>query len=72
MNVSQSDFEYLKECLIRDILVILVEERGLCLADAFAQLYNSRTFIKICTPATGLYFQSPRYVLSYLDTEAPS
>lgn len=69
MNVSSTDLEYMTESLIRDILTILVEERGLSLADAFARLYNSTTFRKITSPATGLYFQSPRYVLSYLDAE---
>lgn len=69
MNVSTADFEYMKESLVRDILTILVEERGLSLPDAFARLYNSDTFVKMSTPKTGLYFQSPRYVLSYLDAE---
>lgn len=69
MNISLTDFEYMKECLARDILTILVEERGLSLADAFARLYDSETFSKMSTPATGLYFQSPRYVLSYIDAE---
>lgn len=69
MNVSTTDFEYMKESIVRDILTILVEERGLSIADAFALLYNSETFSKLSTPATGLYFQSPRYVLSYLDAE---
>lgn len=69
MNVSPTDFEYMKESLVRDMITILVEERGMSLTDAFARLYNSGTFRKMSTPLTGLYFQSPRYVLSYLDTE---
>lgn len=69
MNVSPTDFEYMKESLVSDMLTILVEERGMSLNDAFARLYNSDTFSKMSTPSTGLYFQSPRYVLSYLDTE---
>lgn len=66
MNVSQSDFEFMKECLCRDIITILVEEKGMTLTDAFDLFYNSDTCSKIEDPATGLYFQSPRYVLSYL------
>lgn len=69
MNVSRTDFEYMKEGLVREILTILVEERGMSLADAFARLYKSETFSKMSAPETGLYFQSPRYVLSYLDAE---
>lgn len=69
MNVTKEDFEYMKNCLIRDILAILVEERGKDIAQAFDMLYNSATFQKLETPQSGLFFQSPRYVLSYLDTE---
>ena len=35
MNVSQSDFEFMKECLSRDIITILVEEKGMSLTAAF-------------------------------------
>lgn len=69
MNVTKEDFEYMKNCLTRDILGILVEERGLDLSQAFDLLYNSALFQKLETPQSGLYFQSPRYVLSYLDSE---
>ena len=69
MNVTKEDFEYMKNCLTRDILDILVEERGLDLSQAFDLLYNSALFQKLETPKSGLYFQSPRYVLSYLDSE---
>lgn len=69
MNVSKDDFEYMKECVIRDILAILVEERGKTIAQAFEILYSSQTLKKLESPDTGLYFQSPRYVLSYLDAE---
>lgn len=66
MNVSQSDFEFMKECLSRDIIAILVEEMGMSLPTAFDLFYNSDTYSKLSDPNTGLFFQSPRYVLSYL------
>ena len=66
MNVSQSDFEFMKECLSRDIIAILVEEKGMSLPNAFDLFYNSDTYCKLSDPNTGLFFQSPRYVLSYL------
>ena len=66
MNVSQSDFEFMKDCLIRDIIAILVEEKGMSLPAAFDLFYNSDTYSKLSDPETGLFFQSPRYVLSYL------
>lgn len=39
------------------------------IATAFETLYNSDTYQKMLNPAFGLYFQSPRYMLSYLDKE---
>ena len=69
MNVTKEDFEYMKNCLISDIIAILVEERGKDISQAFDMLYNSDTLQKLETPRSGLFFQSPRYVLSYLDSE---
>ena len=66
MNVSMSDFEFMKECLSSAIITILVEEKGMSLSSAFDLFYNSDTYNKLSNPATGLFFQSPRYVLSYL------
>ena len=67
MNVSQKDFEYMKESLLREMLTILVEERGMTIPQAFDKLYQSGLVQKIENPKSGLFFQSPRYVLSYLE-----
>ena len=37
--------------------------------EAFRFYYDSDTFKKIIDPETGLYFQSPGYVFSYLEEE---
>jgi hypothetical protein len=66
MNVTQKDFEYMKEVLIREILTILVEEYHMTIPQAFEKLYTSDLLKKIENPKTGLFFQSPRYVLSEL------
>jgi len=66
MNVSQKDFEYMKEVLIREMLTILVEEYHMTIPQAFEKLYTSDLLKKIENPKTGLFFQSPRYVLSEL------
>lgn len=39
------------------------------IATTFETLYNSDTYQKMLNLASGIYFQSPRYVLSYLDKE---
>lgn len=66
MNVSQKDFEFMKECLSRDIITILVEEQGMSISSAFDLFYNSDIYSKLSNPESGLFYQSPRYVLSYL------
>lgn len=66
MNVTQKDFEFMKEVLIREMLTILVEEYHMTISEAFEKLYTSDLLQKIENPKSGLFFQSPRYVLSDL------
>lgn len=66
MKVSEKDFEYMCECMERDVILLLVEEHGMTLHQAFDAFYNSQIFEKLHLPGTGLFFQSPRYVLSFL------
>jgi hypothetical protein len=56
----------MKEVLIREMLTILVEEYHMTILQAFEKLYTSDLLKKIENPKTGLFFQSPRYVLSEL------
>ena len=69
MKVSQLDFEYMLECQERDIATILVEEQCMSIHKALDILYTSKTYSLLHNPATGLYFQSPRYVYSLLKEE---
>lgn len=69
MNVSASEFEYMKEGLVKDMAMLLIEERGMSMADALDTIYLSDTYAKLNEPATGLYYQSARYVLSYIISE---
>lgn len=61
-----SDFEYMNECMTRDIVTMLVEKEHLSIAEAMNVFYNSRTFENLNNPETGLYFQSPIYVYDTL------
>lgn len=47
----------MNECLCRDIITILVEEKGMSLSAAFELLYNSDIYSKMSNPATGLFFK---------------
>ncbi len=65
-NVEDHDFRYLKGQVTARMIQILTEERGLSLEDAFDRVYTSRAYDKLSDARTGLFFQSPRYVLSYM------
>ena len=69
MNVSQAEFQNMKEEIVKDLISRLMEERGLTMQEAFDKVYNSRLFEKLHDPKTGLYFQSSGYVYSYLQEE---
>ena len=66
MNVSQVEFQNMKEDIVKDMISRLMEERGLPMQDAFDKVYNSHLFEKLSDSKTGLYFQSSGYVYSYL------
>lgn len=69
MNVSLSEFEYMKEGLVKDITLLLITEHKMEMEEALDTLYNSETYAKLNDSSTGLYYQSPRYVLSFLLSE---
>lgn len=64
-----NDFEYLIEGMTRDLIVILMEQRKMSMADALDTLYNSETYEKLADPRSGLYFQAPGYVYDFLNKE---
>ena len=66
MNITQSEFQYIRERILTQMIQILIEEEHLSLEDAMDKVYSSELFEKLSDPETGLYFQSPRYLLSYL------
>ena len=69
MNVSQAEFQNMKEEIVKDLIARLMEERGLSMQEALDLVYNSRLFEKLNDPKTGLFFQSSGYVYSYLQEE---
>ena len=71
INFQQTavDKQFLMECLAKDLIEILMEEKGYGLEEAMDVLYKSHTFEKIENEKTGLYFQSPVYVMEFLNEE---
>ena len=63
-NVSPQEFKYLKEHVTARMIQILTEEQGCSLVEAIDRVYTSPIYEKLSDATTGLFFQSPRYVLS--------
>lgn len=69
MNISQVEFQNMKEEIVKDLIARLMEEKGLSMHEAFDKVYTSSLFEKLNRPETGLFFQSSGYVYSYLIEE---
>lgn len=72
MNISQVEFQNMKEEIVKDMISLLMDETGMSMQEAFDKVYNSALFTKLCRPETGLYFQSSGYVYSFLREEVLS
>ena len=59
-NITPQEFKRLKEQVTARMIQILTEE------EAIDRVYTSSVYEKLSDPSTGLFFQSPRYVMSYL------
>ena len=69
MNVSQVEFQNMKEEIVKDLIARLMLETNISMQEAFDKVYNSALFEKLSNPDTGLFFQSSGYVYSYLKDE---
>ncbi len=70
--MKEADFEYMKEAISADLAVMLAKDYDLSITDTLDLLYSSVTYDKLCNPDTGLYFQSSKYIYSYLKNELDS
>ena len=60
---------FMIEEMTKEMVVLLMEERGISMEEAGNLVYTSETFSKLCNLSTGLYFQSTPYVYEYLEKE---
>lgn len=67
--MTESEFKYMKESASADLVEMLTRDFGMSMQEALDVFYNSETYAKLNNPATGLYFQSSKYVYSYLKNE---
>ena len=67
--VDPISFKYQKEGAAKDLVSLMMESYGWTISQAIDALYTSETYKKICDPKTGLYFQGPVYLYSFLKNE---
>lgn len=63
------DMQFMIECLSVDIVQMLIEDYGFTMERALDTLYNSHTYDKLERESSGLYYQSPVYVMEHLKEE---
>lgn len=60
----------MKADLVKNLAILLMNEnKEMKIDEALAIVFNSDTYQKIMNDKAGLYFQSPRYVFSFLESE---
>lgn len=69
MRLTPAQIESMQEDMVADMLSILIEDRNMLMQDAMLLLYNSDTYARLQDVESGLYYQSPGYVMDCLDNE---
>ena len=56
--------------MVKNLAVLLLEQNNeLSMEQALSQVFNSDTYWKVMDEQTHLYYQSPKYVFSFLEEE---
>lgn len=69
MTLTDEQIEIMKEDMSAELIALLMKNWHYSMDEAMDVLYNSDTFSRLEDKSTGLYYQSPGYVYSYLNTE---
>ena len=69
MKLTAGQIKMMQEDMYADLIQLLMEEYGYTLEKAMDTFYNSETFARLQNADTGLYYQSPGYVYSFLTNE---
>lgn len=60
---------FMIEELVKDMALILINEKGMSMMEALDAIYNSDTYSSLINLKSGLYSQSTAYVYEYLEKE---
>lgn len=63
------DIQYAKDLISKELVVCLMQDKGMSMLQALDTLYNSTLFAKLQDTETGLYYQSPLYCYELLEHE---
>lgn len=69
MKLTTQQIRMMQEDMYAELITFLMEEYGYTMEKAMDVLYNSETFERLQNAETGLYYQSPGYVYSFLHNE---
>ena len=69
MKLTDAQIQMMQEDMYAELAQLLMERWHYPMNKALETLYNSDTFARLQDKAAGLYYQSPGYVYSFLDTE---
>ena len=69
MKLTTEQIKMMQEDMYADLIQLLMEGYGYTMDKAMETLYNSETFARLQDAETGLYYQSPGYVYSFLTNE---
>lgn len=65
-----SEREMMTMDMVKNLAILLTEQQPeLTLEEAMSRVINSETYQLVLNDNTRLYYQSPRYVFSFLDSE---
>ena len=67
--MTDSQIKMMQEDISASLVQMLMEQMNYSMDEALDALYNSDTFSRLQDSRTGLYYQSPGYVYSFLDNE---
>ena len=65
-----NELSEIKADMVKSLAILLMNKnKDMKMNDALAIVFNSDTYQKVMDDKAGLYYQSPRYVFSFLDNE---
>lgn len=68
-KLTPEQIQLMKDELTAELACCLIEDLNLGVQDAIEVLYTSETFLRLQEDSTGLYYQSPGYIYSFLHNE---